>query len=160
MNNHPFEARNFARQIVGIRTLAFAAVMAVGCVSTAPAEGASDPSSAHAPTAPTASSAAVLDRGHAPIDDVSGTSSAPAAGHDHEHHAHSDHTTQAPGPAPHEHGGAAQPSSAEHQHTDKHEHGDKHAKMYTCPMHPEVRQGEPGRCSKCGMALELEESKE
>jgi len=25
---------------------------------------------------------------------------------------------------------------------------------YTCPMHPEVRQREPGACSKCGMALE------
>ena len=26
--------------------------------------------------------------------------------------------------------------------------------MYTCPMHPEVRQHDPGVCSKCGMALE------
>jgi P-type Cu+ transporter len=25
---------------------------------------------------------------------------------------------------------------------------------YTCPMHPEVRQMEPGACPKCGMALE------
>ena len=25
---------------------------------------------------------------------------------------------------------------------------------YTCPMHPEVRQDEPGVCPKCGMALE------
>ena len=24
----------------------------------------------------------------------------------------------------------------------------------TCPMHPEVRQGESGICPKCGMALE------
>lgn len=24
---------------------------------------------------------------------------------------------------------------------------------YTCPMHPEVVRGEPGRCPKCGMAL-------
>jgi Cu+-exporting ATPase len=27
-------------------------------------------------------------------------------------------------------------------------------KVYTCPMHPEVRQQEPGDCPKCGMALE------
>ncbi|MDA8140717.1 MAG: heavy metal translocating P-type ATPase [Desulfobacteraceae bacterium] len=27
--------------------------------------------------------------------------------------------------------------------------------MYTCPMHPEVRQDSPGDCPKCGMALEL-----
>src|SRR2546430_2877397 len=26
--------------------------------------------------------------------------------------------------------------------------------MYTCPMHPEVRQSQPGSCPKCGMALE------
>jgi Cu+-exporting ATPase len=26
--------------------------------------------------------------------------------------------------------------------------------LYTCPMHPEVRQPEPGNCPKCGMALE------
>jgi Cu+-exporting ATPase len=28
------------------------------------------------------------------------------------------------------------------------------ARIYTCPMHPEVRQSGPGACPKCGMALE------
>ncbi|MBI4539584.1 MAG: heavy metal translocating P-type ATPase [Gemmatimonadetes bacterium] len=28
------------------------------------------------------------------------------------------------------------------------------ARMYTCPMHPDVRQSGPGTCPKCGMALE------
>ena len=28
--------------------------------------------------------------------------------------------------------------------------------VYTCPMHPEVRQDHPGNCPKCGMALEPE----
>jgi Cu+-exporting ATPase len=28
--------------------------------------------------------------------------------------------------------------------------------MYTCPMHPEIRQPQPGSCPKCGMALEPE----
>jgi P-type Cu+ transporter len=28
--------------------------------------------------------------------------------------------------------------------------------MYTCPMHPELRQEGPGSCPKCGMALEAE----
>ncbi len=28
------------------------------------------------------------------------------------------------------------------------------ATIYTCPMHPEVRQAGPGTCPKCGMALE------
>ncbi len=26
--------------------------------------------------------------------------------------------------------------------------------IYTCPMHPEVREKGPGRCPKCGMYLE------
>jgi len=28
--------------------------------------------------------------------------------------------------------------------------------IYTCPMHPEVRQDHPGSCPKCGMTLEPE----
>ncbi|MDP3511868.1 MAG: heavy metal translocating P-type ATPase [Sulfuritalea sp.] len=28
--------------------------------------------------------------------------------------------------------------------------------IYTCPMHPEIRQPRPGNCPKCGMALEPE----
>jgi Cu+-exporting ATPase len=28
--------------------------------------------------------------------------------------------------------------------------------IYTCPMHPEIRQARPGACPKCGMALEPE----
>ncbi len=26
--------------------------------------------------------------------------------------------------------------------------------IYTCPMHPEIRQDHPGHCPKCGMSLE------
>ncbi|MBU2495287.1 MAG: hypothetical protein KJ935_02125 [Candidatus Omnitrophica bacterium] len=26
--------------------------------------------------------------------------------------------------------------------------------IYTCPMHPEIRQDKPGDCPKCGMHLE------
>jgi Cu+-exporting ATPase len=26
--------------------------------------------------------------------------------------------------------------------------------LYTCPMHPEIRQDHPGHCNKCGMSLE------
>jgi Cu+-exporting ATPase len=28
--------------------------------------------------------------------------------------------------------------------------------IYTCPMHPEVRENAPGKCPKCGMSLEPE----
>jgi hypothetical protein len=31
--------------------------------------------------------------------------------------------------------------------------GDQEAKSWTCPMHPEVVQSEPGKCPKCGMKL-------
>src|SRR3989344_7828455 len=30
--------------------------------------------------------------------------------------------------------------------------------IYTCPMHPEIRQDHPGRCPKCGMDLEPAET--
>jgi hypothetical protein len=29
--------------------------------------------------------------------------------------------------------------------------------VYYCPMHPEVQQPQPGKCSKCGMDLVLKE---
>ena len=32
--------------------------------------------------------------------------------------------------------------------------------IYTCPMHPEIRQSTPGKCPKCGMTLEPESNKE
>jgi len=32
--------------------------------------------------------------------------------------------------------------------------GEASAGAYTCPMHPEIRQEDPGSCPKCGMALE------
>lgn len=43
-------------------------------------------------------------------------------------------------------------------HKHPHEGGEKLSQdpsaIYTCPMHPEVRQVGPGSCPKCGMALE------
>lgn len=29
------------------------------------------------------------------------------------------------------------------------------AAVYSCPMHPEIKSDKPGKCSKCGMDLEL-----
>ncbi len=57
-----------------------------------------------------------------------------ACGHGHGHHHHHHH---------HHHHGAHRDASA----------GDPKA-IYTCPMHPEVRQQGPGNCPICGMALE------
>lgn len=49
--------------------------------------------------------------------------------------------------------------SAHCQHNSNHEHIASKASVassavYTCPMHPEIEQIGPGRCPKCGMALE------
>jgi Cu+-exporting ATPase len=48
------------------------------------------------------------------------------------------------GPAHHGHG--AQPPSAQPPAAP--------GTLYTCPMHPEIRQDHPGNCPKCGMTLE------
>lgn len=42
---------------------------------------------------------------------------------------------------------------AREQHAARHAHA---GTIYTCPMHPEIRQDHPGHCPKCGMALEPE----
>ncbi|MBE7417948.1 MAG: copper-translocating P-type ATPase [Ideonella sp.] len=62
------------------------------------------------------------------------TTHARHAGHD--HHGHHD---QHPAPG----GGARGAAAALPAGT-----------IYTCPMHPEIRQDHPGHCPKCGMALE------
>lgn len=53
-------------------------------------------------------------------------------------------------------GEAPSHSCCSHKHADhgaQRHNGPKDA-IYTCPMHPEVRQVGPGDCPKCGMALE------
>ena len=75
-------------------------------------------------------------------------------GHDHGHHDHSHHhrahdPAQEPthGPAQGSGAGAAVPPAP--SPTDS-----SAGTVYTCPMHPEVRQDRPGNCPKCGMTLE------
>ncbi len=41
-----------------------------------------------------------------------------------------------------------------HEHTQQVEEDSDGDTIYTCPMHPEIRQKGPGECPKCGMALE------
>jgi hypothetical protein len=66
-----------------------------------------------------------------------------------------------PAAAPGESGGHQHPearpnSGAGHSHSG-HEPGSATTPsddaIYSCPMHPEVKQNEPGRCPKCGMEL-------
>lgn len=47
---------------------------------------------------------------------------------------------------------SSQTSATPHQATSGAESGP----IYTCPMHPEIRQSAPGSCPICGMTLELE----
>ncbi|HMO44507.1 MAG TPA: copper-translocating P-type ATPase [Rubrivivax sp.] len=94
---------------------------------------------------------------------------AAAAGHGHGHggHAHSGHERTGHGvDAAHTgHGHAGH--GAEPTHTDPAHAGHANAStpaaaaaaaagvtIYTCPMHPEIRQDHPGNCPKCGMTLE------
>jgi P-type Cu+ transporter len=66
--------------------------------------------------------------------------------------------------APEKYTANALPTAAAHQHGhEHHHHGDRPAPkaedvpegtIYTCPMHPEIRQVGPGSCPICGMALE------
>ena len=58
-------------------------------------------------------------------------------GHPHEHVSHS---VQPAAPAPANAPGTTPPEPG--------------GTVYTCPMHPEVRQDHPGTCPKCGMTLE------
>ena len=44
----------------------------------------------------------------------------------------------------------AQDSTHLKTHTTKHKSGKQ---KYSCPMHPEVTSGKPGKCPKCGMEL-------
>ena len=46
----------------------------------------------------------------------------------------------------------------DHMHHHQHGKASEGGTVYTCPMHPEVRQAEPGDCPKCGMHLVPEES--
>ncbi len=63
--------------------------------------------------------------------------------HGHEH-AHSHHAHLHGDPTHHHDDGAAQAVPA------------APGTMYTCPMHPQIRQPQPGNCPICGMALEPE----
>ena len=76
---------------------------------------------------------------------------------EHEKHQHHDHRTHPQA----DHGG----HHGHHAHDHANHGGIKHAAappasaegiIYTCPMHPQIRQPGPGNCPICGMALEPE----
>ena len=75
--------------------------------------------------------------------------------HTHSHGGHADHRHDGHG-AMHEHGRAVTAAAG---HADKDRAAAAPAEfqagtVYTCPMHPEIRQDRPGNCPICGMTLE------
>jgi P-type Cu+ transporter len=74
-----------------------------------------------------------------------------------------DHSRCSPQSAGHAAADGSEWQHDDHHHHPHHQHDFGSAKsrsdapagtIYTCPMHPEVRQVGPGTCPKCGMALE------
>ncbi len=64
-------------------------------------------------------------------------------GHGHAHHnKHQEHGPMATSVSPDQASSAAMRT------------GNANSAVYTCPMHPEIRQDHPGNCPKCGMTLE------
>jgi hypothetical protein len=123
-------------------------VCLLGCVSTSAPAGVDEPSSPEAETAPPPLSKNVLE-----ADESTPVSQASAA-----LHTGDGHTTEPPNAVEaHVHGATAADPHADHDHgsNPQTEANEQHkVALYTCPMHPEVQQKQPGRCPKCGMNLE------
>lgn len=106
------------------------AVLAAGCAGRIPIppESAEHPASPQAPAAavPGPSQPLAPDRfDRSPSERLEGEETmAPSGGHPHGHHGEPASPTATPGTS-----------------------------MYTCPMHPEVIELNPGSCPKCGMTL-------
>lgn len=54
----------------------------------------------------------------------------------------------------HSHGAGTVKTDKDTNSTSDNKSSDNKSAVYTCPMHPEIRQNKPGLCPKCGMALE------
>jgi Heavy metal binding domain len=138
---------NLGRRLARLSSLVVGVTLNIACVSTTPPVGANDPSSAQAESSPAPQASPALHEGHAPLPDAA--TGTPATAHDHSAHA-------AHQPAPSD--GASQ-DHAGHARATAPAQSKQQVPMYVCPMHAEVRQAEPGRCPKCGMALEVEKPK-
>jgi Cu+-exporting ATPase len=71
--------------------------------------------------------------------------------HQHEGHAKAQPHDHGHGHGHHHHGGQHESSPGAQGTADE---APPAGTIYTCPMHPEVRQDHPGNCPKCGMTLE------
>ena len=143
------------RSYVAAASLAF---YAAGCASSQMPSDPQHPASPDAPQAPLPPVGDTLAEPSEPqtteatspeahSDESEGAAeAAPAATPDGSHEAsHAGHTGSVPTPTTAPHTGHGAPASATQ--------ADKEAAHWTCPMHPEVMQSEPGKCPKCGMKL-------
>lgn len=119
------------------------AACAGGAASVRPVqEDPSNPQAAEARPAP--ASLALI--GNAPVLTSPEPAESPAPASGHEHHQHHHGAPAAPASGGHEHA----PQGAVVSHPAD---ATPSPAVYTCPMHPEVREEQPGRCPMCKMKL-------
>lgn len=121
-----------------IALLAAAALGGASCATyTAPTPvGVEHPASVEAPSPPVTPVAVNLTPDD--LDREVSPAAAPGESGDHQHSEARPESGAGPSHSGHEGGSATTPSGEA---------------TYSCPMHPEVKQNEPGRCPKCGMQL-------
>jgi hypothetical protein len=146
--------KNETRSYVAAVAIAF---YSFGCASSQIASDPQHPASAEAPRAPLPPvGEALSDPGGPGAMAANSTDSRPHEGHGTTEGTHP--SPQAPDVAASHlgHAGAASTSTAGdragHERASVSQ-SDKEGERWTCPMHPEVVQSEPGKCPKCGMKL-------
>lgn len=119
------------------------------CASTQAPTQVNDPASATAPTAAPHEGSSVLTHNDGTLGESPDTS-----GDSHQHHGHGA-GTDIPASTSSGHDHSAHGHSPSGATSTEDEKGESPAgAVYTCPMHPEVRSSQAGRCPKCGMNLE------
>ena len=160
--------------------LVFLVAAASACVSTELSTGAEDPANPRAPAQPPPPASSALQPNFEPFAAYGVDEGSEASNHDHGAHGHGETNSEgapaAPAPVsppagrrPQTRPGGDAPSpqaapSSAPEATDGRRAAPPQKKkvkkpQYTCPMHPEVKSPEPGRCPKCGMPLVLEKQK-
>lgn len=141
------------------------ALQGPACASTQMETGPEHPASPEAHEAPQAPVGGGLSAEQTPGASAASTpaESAPAGEHAHGGASHGDEAAPGTSPTPDPKGAPASDPHASHAPANAASHaqsggastsaGDKAAEQWTCPMHPEVLQSQPGKCPKCGMKL-------
>jgi hypothetical protein len=115
------------------------AISAPGCTSSQIDAGPEHPASPEAAVAPLPPVGEALSTNDAPPP--------PPAPNETSHDAHAAHSGGAT------HGGEAHGGAPASQADEATAASDDDSEKWTCPMHPEVVQAQPGKCPKCGMKL-------